>query len=271
MMPMFSLRLMALPVVLAVLVAPSFALSEAQWPAKAEEAAMSGNAGIRWVRIPGGSFMMGSESGDPNEKPVHGVTVKSFEMAKTEVTNKQYRACVEAGACTAPGSGCESYSSADEQPVVCVDWKQAAAFSAWVGGRLPSEAEWEYAARSAGENWEYPWGNEEATCGRAVMFQDAEGCGRNAAWPVCSKTAGDTRQGLCDMAGNVWEWTQDGYHDSYDGAPENGGAWEIPAGSNRVVVRGGSWLFDAAFLRAAHRGKGFPGMRYGSLGFRPAR
>jgi formylglycine-generating enzyme required for sulfatase activity len=232
-----------------------------------KEAARSGKAGIQWVRIPGGNFMMSSESGLSYEEPVHRVTVKSFRMAKTEVTNKQYRACVEAGACTPPGPDCGYYSFADDQPVVCVDWKQAGAFAAWVGGRLPTEAEWEYAARSAGKNWKYPWGNEDAACGKAVMNK---GCGRNATWPVCSKTAGNTRQGLCDMAGNVWEWTQDGYHDSYDGAPANGGAWESPAGSYRVL-RGGSWRNDAADLRASSRGRGDPGGSDVALGFRPAR
>ena len=138
------------------------------------------------------------------------MTVKSFQLAKTEVTNKQYKACVEAGACTPPSS----YEGGDDQPVVNVDWNQAKAFSEWVGGRLPSEAEWEYAARSGGKERKYPWGDEEPSCERAVMNQGGNGCGRNATWPVCSKTAGNTSQGLCDMAGNVWEWTQDWYHDS---------------------------------------------------------
>ncbi|MBI5243481.1 MAG: SUMF1/EgtB/PvdO family nonheme iron enzyme, partial [Elusimicrobia bacterium] len=173
-----------------------------------------GKAGIVWVRIPGGSFMMGDEEWS-DSKPRRQVRVKAFEMAKSEVTNKQYRACVDAGACTPPSS----YVGGDDQPVVNVDWNQAKKFSEWAGGRLPSEAEWEYAARSAGKDWKYPWGNEEATCAKAVMSEGGLGCGKSSTWPVCSKSAGNTKQGLCDMAGNVWEWTQDWYHDSYNGAP----------------------------------------------------
>ncbi|MBI5242817.1 MAG: formylglycine-generating enzyme family protein [Elusimicrobia bacterium] len=222
--------------------------------------------GIRWVRIPAGSFMMGDREWS-NSKPVHRVTVKSFQMSKTEATNKQYKACVEAGACTPPSS----YEGGDDQPVVNVDWNQARTFSEWVGGRLPSEAEWEYAARSAGKDRKYPWGDEEPLCERAVMNQGGNGCGRNSTWPVCSKTAGNTEQGLCDMAGNVWEWTQDWYHDSYNGAPSDGSAWESPAGSGRVG-RGGSWSNDVAgVFRAAGRDGGGPGGRSADLGLRVAR
>ncbi len=219
---------------------------------------VDGKAGIQWVAIPGGRFTMGSDKGD--EWPAHGVTIKSFWMAKTLVTNKQYKACVDAGACSAA----QDYGS-DDQPVVGVDWDQAKTFSEWVGGRLPSEAEWEYAARSAGKNQTYPWGNAKVTCERAVIL----GCGSVTA-PVCSKSAGNTQQGLCDMAGNAWEWVQDWYHGSYSGAPTDGSAWEYPAGSNRVI-RGGSWYNGAIYLRSAVRDNFNPGNRSSSLGFRSAR
>jgi formylglycine-generating enzyme required for sulfatase activity len=146
-----------------------------------------------------------------------------------------------------------------------VDWNQAKTFSAWVGGRLPSEAEWEYAARSAGKDRKYPWGDEDATCERAVI----SGCG-SATAPVCSKPAGNTQQGLCDMAGNAWEWVQDWYHGSYNGAPTDGSAWESPTGSYRVG-RGGSWNYPADIARSAYRGSLVPGFRNYYLGFRPAR
>ena len=230
--------------------------------------------GFEWVRIEGGSFFMGSNDGDSDERPIHSVTVPTFEMSKTAVTVDQYRACVDAGTCTAPKTGtyCNwGKSDRGSHPIICVDWDQAQAFANWVGGRLPSEAEWEYAARSGGGDCKYPWGDEDATCERAVMNDGSGyGCGRDSTWPVCSKLKGNTTHGLCDMAGNVWEWVQDWYHDSYNGAPTDGLAWESPTGSYRVN-RGGSWYFGARSVRAAYRYYGVPRSRYGYLGFRLAR
>ena len=254
------------------------ALEKLAKSAPAQEAAprtvrvAAGKADIQWVTIRGGSFMMGADDVGSEAQPRHQVTIKTFKMAKTLVTNKQYKACVEAGACSSPGSEshCGNVSSSDDQPVVCVDWNQAKAFAAWVGGRLPSEAEWEYAARSAGKERKYPWGDEDATCERAVVNQGSYGCGRNATWPVCSKTAGNTEQGLCDMAGNAWEWVQDWYHSSYDGAPTDNSAWESPPGSHRVV-RGGSWTNDESQTRAASRYFNTPGDRYSHVSFRLVR
>ncbi len=247
--------------------------------------AAKSSGGIEWVSIPGGNFTMGSGNGD--EGPAHSVTVKSFQMAKTLVTFGQYKKCVAAGACAAAhvsdgtcyiwnGSQVVQgtlpyYFQGDDQPVVCVDWGQAQAFSKWAGGRLPTEAEWEYAARSGGKEQKYPWGDAEATCDRAVISAGGSaGCGRNATWPVCSKPAGNTQQGLCDMAGNAWEWVQDWYHDSYNGAPTDGSAWESPTGSYRVI-RGGSWNGGADYARSAYRSFNDPGYRGIYLGFRPAR
>ncbi len=243
------------------------ALGGAAAPAGAGETGRPapGDGGIEWVTIPGGSFMMGAD--DVRATPRHEVRVKTFQMAKTPVTAGQYKKCVEAGACVKPAID----SPGNDYPVIGVDWEQAKRFSEWAGGRLPTESEWEYAARGAGKDWKYPWGNEEATCRRAVMNDGGDGCGRsNAAWPVCSKPAGNTAQGLCDMAGNVWEWTQDWYHDSYAGAPADGSSWESPAGSFQVF-RGGSWCDDARLARSAVRTCYDPGGRYGVLGFRPAR
>ena len=149
-----------------------------------------------------------------------------------------------------------------------VDWNQAKAFAVWAGERLPSESEWEYAARSGGKDRKYPWGDEEATCETAVI--GGSGCGNNAARPVCSKPKGNTEQGLCDMAGNAWEWVEDWYHGSYDGAPTDGSAWESPTGSFRVV-RGGSWLSVASLARAAYRSYDVPAYRNADIGLRVAR
>ena len=121
----------------------------------------------------------------------------------------------------------------------CLDWQQAVDFCAWAGGRLPSEAEWEYAARSGGpsSSYKYPWGNDAATCTYAVMDDGGYGCGTGRTWSVCSKPAGNTSQGLCDMSGNVWEWVEDWYHGDYTGAPTDGSAWVSPT----RLVPGVSW------------------------------
>jgi len=241
-----------------------------------------GKAGIKWVKIPGRTFMMGSDNSDAykDEKPVHRVRVSGFQMAKTEVTVAQYRACVKARACTKPKSGkyCNwGKSGRDDHPINCVDWNQAVAFSKWAGGRLPTEAEWEYAARSGGKDRKYPWGDAKATCRYAVMDDkrttgsagsETDGCGGNRTWPVCSKTRGNTTQGLCDMAGNVWEWVHDWYGTYKSGAttdPTGPGA-----GSHRVK-RGGSWYNFARYVRAAYRPGFVPGFRGDLLGFRPVR
>jgi len=222
---------------------------------KAVVVSSAGKAGIEWVTIPGGSFMMGAKDCS-RAQPVHRVKVKTFEIAKTEVTVQQYKACVDAGACTAPGMGafCNSGKAGRENhPVNCVTWDQAKVFAQWVGGRLPTEAEWEYAARSAGKNWKYPWGNEDASCERANIPAFPLGCVGGTA-PVCSKPAGNTEQGLCDMAGNVWEWVQDVFHETYKGAPADGSAWESPTGPFRAN-RGGSCCDDVTgFERAEARG-----------------
>ena len=152
-----------------------------------------------------------------------------------------------------------------------MDWDQASKYAKFKGGRLPSESEWKYAATSGGKNQKYPWGNDEPTCDKAVMKGNGNyGCGKNSTWPVCSKPAGNTAQGLCDMAGNVWQWMQDKYQDSYIGAPVDGSAFEA-AGSIRVL-RGGSFrYFVASSLRADARSFADPGNRGVNFGFRLAR
>ena len=261
--------------------APPPAAEDARVDVKKQPTTSPGKAGMVWVRIPGGSFMMGSTSEDDAE-PVHRVTLGSFEMTRTEVTVAQYRACVTAGKCTKPGTGryCNwGKRGRDAHPVNCVDWSQARAFCGWAGGRLPSEARWEYAARSGGKSWTYPWGNAAPTCSRAVMghgrkwcnAEDPCGCGKNSTWPVCSRSAGNTAQGLCDMAGNVWEWTEDCWHDSYSGAPTDGSARTRNCSDSYRVDRGGSWLYSGGSLRAARRSNCSSDGRLASLGLRCAR
>jgi hypothetical protein len=168
----------------------------------------------------------------------------SVYLAKTETTVAQYLACVEAGACdtkhhmtNSDDSRCGMGEKGDRLPMNCVDWYGASAFCEWVGGRLPTEEEW-YAEASAGGTLTYPWGNERVSCGLAVWGDGskADGCGEGGPKPVCSLTAGNSASGLCDMSGNLWEWTS---------------SWE---GYGRVV-RGGSWTNDEPeALKASARG-----------------
>lgn len=193
-----------------------------------------------WIALAGGTFDMGSNAA-ANSQPVHAVTVPALEMSRTEVTVAQFAACVNAGTCTAPGTftaSCYWNSPGyEDHPINCVSHTQAQQFCAWAGGSLPSEAQWEYAARSQGQAKTFPWGEAPASCALAVINEGGDGCGTGTPWAVCSKTMGNTDQGLCDMTGNVFEWTLDGWHANYTGAPTDGSAW---TGGN-PLVRGGSF------------------------------
>jgi formylglycine-generating enzyme required for sulfatase activity len=239
-------------------------------------AASAGTAGIEWVRIPGGSFRMGSGDGDSDERPVHTVSVAGFEMSRSEVTFGQYQACVRAGVCSAPhvaDQSCYQWAGGrwkkgalssrfqgSEQPVVCVDRDQATTFAGWVGGRLPSEAEWEYAARG---------GQEHRFAGSNAPDEVAwhERISGERSHDVCGKRPNG--YGLCDLSGNVWEWVEDAYHASYAGAPTDGSAWSTSAGSD-PVLRGGSWSSAADYARVTNRWN-TAGDRSSYIGFRVAR
>jgi len=169
------------------------------------------------VYVPAGEFIMGSDEGDSDEQPVHTVYLDAFYIDKYEVTNAQYRRCVEAGAYSLPHST-DRYTDPNyaEYPVVYVDWYQAEAYCRWAGKRLPTEAEWEKAARGTeGRIW--PWGN-------AFDGSKVNSCDKNCPYdyndasvddgyadtaPVGSYPAGASPCGALDMAGNVWEWVAD--------------------------------------------------------------
>jgi len=222
---------------------------------------------VEWVSISGGKFTMGTDAdGFADAKPIHEVAIKTFQMSKTLVTVEQYAECVSKGKCTEPGKGdyCNwGETGRQNHPVNCVNWDQANQYAGFKGGRLPSESEWEYAATSGGKNQKYPWGNADATSELAVM--DNYGT-----MPVCSKPVGNTAQGLCDMAGNVWQWVQDKYQNSYNGAPADGGAFEA-AGSLRVIRGGSFYNVTARNLRADFRNQTGPGSSSDILGFRIAK
>ncbi|MEM6456164.1 MAG: SUMF1/EgtB/PvdO family nonheme iron enzyme [Acidobacteriota bacterium] len=231
------------------------------------------------IQLPVGSFLMGdADSAYADERPVRRVEIQAFEISRTEVTVAQYRACVEAGGCDEPTSELSSCNWPIEDranhPMNCMSWYEAQRYAAWAGMRLPSEAEWEYAARSAGLDRAYPWGDEAATCQRAVLSEQQLGTGCDGmahTQAVCSKPLGNTEQGLCDMAGNVREWVEDDWHGNYSGAPTDGSAWiDTPRASFRVL-RGGSWRLIPRFARVAYRYRGAPSYRNDFLGFRVAR
>ena len=220
------------------------------------------------VLIPAGSFRMGDLNGEgyDAEKPVHRVDIKSFAMGKTEVTFSEYDAFARATNSDLPED--EGWGRGN-RPVINVSWNDAKAYVKWLSNktgnrfRLPSESEWEYVAR-AGTTTKYSWGNDigrnNANCG---------GCGSQ--WdhkqtaPVGSFRA--NAYGLQDMPGNVWEWVEDCYEDSYSGAPRDGRARTDGVCEYRVL-RGGSWGTYPRGLRSADRNWNDPGRRGSSDGFR---
>jgi cysteine-rich repeat protein len=227
---------------------------------------------LGFVSIEGGRFQMGLE-GNYVALPIHSVNVPSFEMMRTEVTVAQYRVCVDAGVCQVPTDELPhlqgTYSSGlENHPVNYVSWDDAKVFANFVDARLPSEAEWEYAARSQGQDFIYPWGANEPDCTRA-NFNECIG----TTTQTCAYPDGNTIQGLCDMAGNVWEWTEDDLHGDYLGAPNDGSAWIGNPRRTFRAIRGGSFKANSD-IRVAYRGgngNGVPASRRDNLGFRLAR
>ncbi|MBN2549004.1 MAG: SUMF1/EgtB/PvdO family nonheme iron enzyme [Anaerolineales bacterium] len=224
--------------------------------------------GVPMALIPAGEFQMGSENGGDSEKPVHTVYLDAFYMDMYEVTNVQYEKCVQAGVCTAP----DSYSSYERRsyygdsdfadyPVIYVDWEQARTFCEdWRGARLPTEAEWEKAARGGLKGGEYPWGNVIPDCSRANYYGCVNDTRRVGSYPA-------NGYGLYDMAGNVWEWVWDWYDDNYYSSSPDSNPQGPDSGSYRVL-RGGGWYLGPNYLRVAIRGTGSPDGQAIYIGFR---
>ena len=238
------------------------------------------------VYVPAGEFLMGSPDGEghDDEHPQHRVTLDEFWIDRTEVTNEQYRQCVEAGACDAPTScnwGWSIYDDGEkgDDPVLCVNWHNADAYCGWAGARLPTEAEWEKAARgTAGQV--YPWGDQfdgsrvnscDVSCedDRADGDWD-DGYARTA--PVGSYPAGASPYGALDMTGNVLEWVADWYDADYyrasPGLNPQGPATGNYNGYNGNVLRGGSWYDTQEGVRSAARNRLDPFGVTDNIGFR---
>ncbi|QSN63849.1 SUMF1/EgtB/PvdO family nonheme iron enzyme [Caballeronia sp. M1242] len=226
------------------------------------------------IPIVPGAFTMGSNNDDPGEKPSHRVTLgRPFAIGKYEVTVEQWNACADAGACTriAPDSNA-SAPPPPNSPMRNVSWDDAQVYVKWlskVGGkpyRLPSEAEWEFAARG-GTQSTFWWGDQMKK-GTA----DCKDCGEpyHADAPVPVGSFAPNGYGLYDMNGSVWEWVADCWHSSYKGAPVDGRVWDEPSCSVRVI-RGGSWREGGDYMQSATRFKYSASVRQSQNGFRVAR
>ena len=228
------------------------------------------------IAIPAGSFQMGCPPGNANcqanENPLHTVTLSAYKIDKFEVTNARYNACVSAGKCTVA-----HYTSTDPNsltfPVTGVDWAQASAFCAWDGKRLPTEAEWEMAARGASDTRTYPWGDTAPTCTLGNFFLTSACVG--APMPVGSYVQGISAMGLFEMAGNAWEWVSDWYQGDYYSSQATWNNPTGPASGTARVLRGGSWQDNWAGqwrnYRVSFRGSDAPASWKIDYGFRCAR
>ena len=208
-------------------------------------------AEVDWVPYELSFYRMGPPEGrTEGDKEV----VKPFEISVSEVTVAQYRGCVAAKVCSAPGTGqgCTwGVAGQDDHPVNCVDWAQAKVFARWAKGRLPTAGEWEFIARSGGREASHPWGAEPPDCERAVL----KGCGAAGTAPVCSKEKGHTINSECDLLGNVAEWI-----DLREGA----------AAETREV-RGGSFETAPAEASSYRAEVVAPDLRSPAIGFRVAK
>ncbi len=212
--------------------------------------------------VPPGPFLMGSDAADadPDERPATLLALAAFWIDSVEVTNARYGRCVEAGACTLPVGAAFNDASKAEHPVTIVSWAQALTYCRWVGKRLPTEAEWEKAARGV-DGRPYPWG--------FALEPDRANAGYTTGTaPVGSDTRGASPYGVLGMAGNVWEWTSSLYR-PYPYDPDDGR--EDPMARGARVNRGGSWYYGPKFARTTQRATSdHMYRRISDLGFRCA-
>jgi formylglycine-generating enzyme required for sulfatase activity len=210
------------------------------------------------VALAAGTFMMGSADGAPEAKPVHAVTLPAFELDATEVTVRDYKACVDAASCKEPDIGVDcnwGKRERSDHPINCVSWTDAVAYCTFAKKRLPTEEEWEYAARGT-TGLKYPWGNGPPT---EICWKRHVGEGT---CPVGSSAGSKSVLGIHDLAGNVWEWTSSRF------CPYS----SKQCGRDARVYRGGAWLSSSPEgMVAWGRQKDDPNSRSSVVGFRCAR
>lgn len=224
--------------------------------------------GMVMVYVPAGEFTMGSDNGEPDEKPVHQVYLDAFWIDQTEVTNAMYAKCVADGRCTPPSSSRSSTrnsyygnSEFNDYPVIYMNWNMAKTYCEWRGARLPTEAEWEKAARGT-DGRTYPWGNAAP---KDTLLNYNRNVGDTT--KVGNYLDGVSPYGMYDMAGNVWEWVNDWYDSSYYQTSPSSNPQGPTSGQYRVL-RGGSWGFSVDFVRSASRGGDDPTYTGYVIGFR---
>jgi formylglycine-generating enzyme required for sulfatase activity len=236
---------------------------------------VSSKDGMMQMYVPAGDFLMGSDKAKDlqayaNEMPQHTVYLDAYWIDRTEVNNGQYRRCVTLGACGAPGNMGSTIRSSyflDTRfayyPVIYVNWTQAKAYCTWAGRRLPSEAEWEKAARGT-DGLTYPWGNETPNQNLLNFNQNLSDTTKVGNYP-----SGASPYGALDMAGNVWEWVNDWYADNfYQESPAHNPTG--PGPKYLHVTRGGSWYYSNSLARSAYRNGIAPNTSNGDTGFRCA-
>jgi formylglycine-generating enzyme required for sulfatase activity len=221
------------------------------------------------IVVPQRNFMMGTAGNADSESPQHEVTIaKPFAVSRTEITFAQWETCVVAGACPMVS---DNAWGRDDRPVILVSWDEAKQYADWLSKltgkeyRLLSEAEWEYAAR-AGNSGKWSFGDKEEEIDKHAWYLSNAG---SKTQPVAKKKP--NAFGLHDMHGNIWEWVEDPWHDSYESAPNDGRAWLQGGDLSRRVLRGGSWDSIPDFLRSAFRLRNHAANRIGSVGFRVGR
>lgn len=232
---------------------------------------LTGNDGMSLLYIPAGKFTMGSDDGNDDEKPAHTVNLDAFWIDKTEVTNTMYAQCVAGGKCDAPSTTTSARRDSyygnpqfDNFPVINVDWNMADTYCEWAGRRLPTEAEWEKAARGT-DGRTYPWGNDAPN--KNLLNYDGPNDGDTT--EVGAYPNGVSPYGVLDMAGNVDEWVADWYGEIYYTSSPLSNPLGPSSGQYRVL-RGGPWLTYDYYIRSSYRGSLDPSHTDYYTGFRCA-